>query len=326
MERRSTAIILALVIGVSALTITGFIVSTNRADVRIGYLSQDLHQLAFKVALQKGWFAEANLTVDQVEYGNGADEMVGFQANQIDMGYLGVAPALTLGINSQIPVTLLAGVNYEGSALMVKKDLYDDGIITSVSDLVGKTIYYPGPSTVQSFLLRLALNQSGLSIADVNPQQIRPQDMAISLTDDAPAFIAWEPFPARAEADGSAVPLLLSGQIWPDHPCCVVAAANGFMKANPTIVQKVIQIHIRAEQWIVSHPNESIQIATDWLGMNENTVEMAFNRIIYDSALNRTGIEMYLRFLIEEDLVDLQISQMEPFLDGFLNQTFSLPT
>ena len=326
MERKATAIILTLVIGVGALTIAGFIVNTNRADVRIGYLSQDLHQLALKVAIEKGWFDEANLTVDLVEYGNGAEEMRGFQANQIDMGYLGIAPALTLGINSEIPVTILSAVNYEGSALMVKKDLYDGGIITSVSDLVGKTIYQPGPSTVQNFLLRLALNQSGLSITDVNAELKRPQDMAISLSDDAPAFIVWEPFPALAQADGLAVPLLLSGQIWPHHPCCVLAAANEFINTSPVIVQKVAQIHVRAENWIVSHPNESIQIATDWLGMNESTVETAFNRIIYDPVLNRTGIEMYLRFLIEQELVDMQISDMGPFLDNFLDESFTIAT
>jgi NitT/TauT family transport system substrate-binding protein len=327
MERKTTAIVFVLVLGVSALTITGFIfLNTAQADVRIGYLSQDLHQLALKVAVDNGWFDEINVTVDLVEYGNGAEEMRGFQANQIDMGYLGAAPALTLGINSEIAVTILAAANYEGSALMVKKDLYDGGSITTVGDLADKTIYHPGPSTVQNFLLRLALNQSGLSINDVNLEQIRPQDMAISLTDDAPAFIAWEPFPSRAEADGLAVPLLLSGEIWPNHPCCVVASSNQFLEGEPVLVQKVMQVHLRAEQWIVNSPSEALQIATDWLGMEETTVETAFNRIIYDPVLNRTGIEMYLQFLIEEDIVEMQLSEMDDFLDTFLDDTFLLAT
>jgi NitT/TauT family transport system substrate-binding protein len=278
------------------------------------------------VAVDKGWFEDVNLTVELVEYGNGAEEMRGFQANQIDMGYLGAAPALTLGINSQIPVTILAAANFEGSALMVKKSLYDEGIITEVGDLVGKTIYHPGPSTVQNFLLRLALNQSGLSIEDVIPEQRRPQDMAISLTNDAPAFIAWEPFPARAEAEGLAVPLVLSGEIWPGHPCCVVAASNSFMESNPVDVQKVTQIHNQAEDWIVSHPDEALQIAINWLGMNETTVETAFNRIIYDPNLNRTGIRMYLQFLIEEEIVEMEITEMDDFLDDFLDETYLLAT
>ncbi len=327
MDRRSTAIVLVLVMGVAAFAVAGFIAfNTEPPDVRIGYLSQDLHQLALKVAKDKGWFDDVNLSVQLIEYGNGAEEMRGFQANQIDMGYLGAAPALTLGINSEIPVTILAAVNFEGSALMVKKDLFDDGIITDVSDLVGKTIYHPGPSTVQNFLLRLALNQAGLTIEDVNPEQRSPQNMAISLTDNAPAFIAWEPFPSRAEAEGLAVPLLLSGEIWPGHPCCVVASSNAFLESKPVTVQKVMQIHQRAEEWIVTHPNESIQIATDWLGMDESTVETAFNRIIYNPILNRTGIRMYLQFLIEEELVEMELSDMDAFLDVFLDETYLIAT
>ncbi|MGY5875050.1 MAG: ABC transporter substrate-binding protein [Candidatus Thorarchaeota archaeon] len=327
MERKRIAILLALVVGISALTITGYVVLTaNQPDVRIGYLNQDLHQLALRVAYEKGWFDDANISVQLIEYGNGAEEMRGFQANQIDMGYLGAAPALTLAINSEIDVTILAAVNYEGSAIMVKKDLYDGGTINDISDLVGKTIYHPGPATVQNFLIRMALNQSGLSVEDVFLEERRPQDMAISLTDEAPAFIAWEPFPAKAEADGLAEPLMLSGEIWPRHPCCVVASSNSFLDTDPVIVQKVIDIHRLAEEYIVSHPEESLAIAVDWLATNESTVETSFNRIIYDYSLNRTGIKTYLLFLIDQDIVEMESSEADSFLDTFLDDTYALAT
>lgn len=316
-----TALVLAIVV-VSSVALVALWYPTTVPDVRIGYLNQDLHQLAVRVALKKGWFEEEGLTVQLLQFGNGAFEMDGFLGGQIDMGYLGAAPALTKSINQDIGITLLAAVNLEGSAIMVHKGEYDAGRIADMSDLAGKTIYHPGPSTVQNFILRLALNQSGMIIDDVSLETARPQDMGISLSPNSPAFISWEPFPSLAEYDELAVPLLLSGEIWPGHPCCVVASSNSFLQEHPDRVQKVISVHKRAEEWIVQNPTDALAIAVEWLGAEEEAVETAFNRIIYDYNLNRTGLERYLEFLIHEELVEMDYGEMTEFLDGFINGTF----
>ena len=304
----------------------GFIAVWNPApppDVRIGYLNKDLHQLALRVAVVNGLFERDGITVQLAEYGNGAYEMDGFLAGEIDMGYLGAAPALVKRINQDILITLLASVNLEGSAIMVSKSEYDASHVTSISDLVGKEVLTPGPATVQNFLLRLALNQSGLSIANITATTTLPAAMADSLSANTPAFIAWEPFNSLAAYDEKAVPLIQSGEIWPNHPCCVLATKNDFMTNHPDIVQKVVAIHKEAEEWIVAHPSEAIQIAIDWLEMDSTPVTNAFNNIIYDYNLNRTGIERYLNFLIDQDLlISEQIpSNIGAFLDGFINTT-----
>jgi NitT/TauT family transport system substrate-binding protein len=324
---RNKALAAAVVIVVvsSGITIAAW-TTMNRPDVRIGYLEKDLHQLAFRVALVNGWFAEEGITVELKSYGNGALEMDAFLGDEIDMGYLGAAPALTKRINQDIMVTILAAANLEGSAIMVRKADYDSGSITHIANLTGKSVFIPGPSTVQAFLLRLALNQSGLGYSDVTTVSTLPSLMADSLSEERPAFIAWEPFNARAEYDDIAVPLALSGEIWPRHPCCVVASSNSFLASRPDVVQTVIDIHVRAEEWIVDNPTAAIQVASEWLEMEDavSAVETAFNRIIYDYNVNRTGIEMYLSYLIDQDIIlphKIPVD-MEAFLDGFINTTF----
>ena len=291
--------------------------------IRIGYLSKDLHQLALRVAIENGLFDRENITVELVQYGNGALEMDGFLAGQIDMGYLGAAPALLKRINQDIMITILAAVNLEGSAIMVSKSEYDAGHVTSIADLAGKGVYHPGPATVQNLLLRLALNQSGLNYSNITAHTTPPTYMADSLTAATPAFIAWEPFNAKAAYDNLSVPLMQSGEIWPRHPCCVVASDNDYLAAHPDIVKKVLDIHVEAEEWIVNNPTQAIAIAVDWLEMDISPVTTAFNNIIFDYNLNRTGIEMYLDFLIhEEQLLPEKIpADTTAFLDDFLNTT-----
>jgi NitT/TauT family transport system substrate-binding protein len=316
---------IALVVAAIVITSVGLVVLWNQAptpDVRIGYLSKDLHQLALRVAIVNGYFEREGITIDLLAYGNGGFEMAGFQSGQIDMGYLGAAPALTKRLNEEIMVTILAAANMEGSAIMVDKTEYELGHVTSVANLTGKGVFHPGLPTVQNFLLRLALNQSGLSYSDINPLQQIPSAMADSLTAETPAFIVWEPFNALSEYQNKTVPLILSGDIWPQHPCCVLAADNTFLANNPELVPKVVQIHQEATDWIVTHPTEAIAIAIDWLEMDATPVTTAFNRIIFDYNLNVTGIEMYLDFLIsEEQIVNIPPS-IPDFLDGFINQTY----
>jgi NitT/TauT family transport system substrate-binding protein len=322
MERKKVAAIAVVFIVIASGVAVMVWFAPASPDVRIGYLAQDLHQLALRIAYVKGWFAEAGLRVELLQYQNGAYEMDGFLAGQIDMGYLGVAPALTKSINQNISVTVLATANLEGSAIMVHKGEYDAGRILNVTGLVNKTVFHPGPSSVQNFLLRLALNQSGLSYSDIEPVAAAPQNMAISLTPDAPAFIAWEPFPALAEYDNLAVPIALSHDIWPGHPCCLLASSDEFVSRKPDVVQKVVDIHKRAEEWIVANPAEAIGIAAQWLGVNATPVETAFNRIVYDFSLNRTAIEVFLTFLIGQEQVTMYPSEIGPYLDDFINATF----
>jgi NitT/TauT family transport system substrate-binding protein len=320
-KNKGIAIALTLVV-VSSVAVIAFWYPTTVPDVRIGYLSKDLHHLALRVALDNGWFEEAGLNVELTIYQNGGYEMDGFAAGQIDMGYLGAAPTIIKSINQDIGVTILAAANLEGSALMVLKSEYDAGRITNITDLAGKTVFYPGPPTVQSFLLRLALNQSGMTWTDIDAQTTSVSYMEDSLSPDAPAFIAWEPFPAKAEEVGLAIPLLLSEDIWPLHPCCVVASTNSFIDGKPDVVQKVIDIHKRSIEWINANPLNATAIAIDWLEMDESIVELAFSRIIYVSTVDVAGIERYLNFLIEEDQVTMDPSDVESYLNGIINSTF----
>ncbi|MHA1480498.1 MAG: ABC transporter substrate-binding protein [Candidatus Thorarchaeota archaeon] len=321
MDRNKTVAIAAAAIVIGSIGFVALWYPTTVPDVRIGYLSQDLHQLALKVAVENGWFEDAGIKVELTQYGNGAYEMDGFFAGQIDMGYLGAAPALVKSINQETMITILAAVNLEGSAIMVDKTEFDEGRVTTIADLAGKTVRYPGPSTVQAFLLRMALNQSGMTIEDINAVSTSPTYMEDLLSQDAPAFIAWEPFAAKAEGSGAAVVLMQSGEIWPDHPCCVLASSNSFLAANPEIVEAVVEIHHRAENWIIANPTNATEIAIDWLEMDDAVVESAFNNIIYDFQVNRTGIQMYLEYLIYEEEVEMELTEVESFLDGFINTT-----
>ena len=134
------------------------------SQLRIGYLNQDLHQLAFFVAEKEGYYQKVGLKTgsnfEPKVFPNGVAVMEAFKAKDVDMAYLGGAPATLKRINDNIPIELIAGANNEGSGLVVRSDVG----INSINDLKGKTIAVPGIGTVQYTLLEMALKGKGLRL------------------------------------------------------------------------------------------------------------------------------------------------------------------
>ena len=130
--------------------------------LRVGYLANDLHQLALYVADKEGYFNKVGLvsgkSYNPKVFPNGVAVMEAFKAKDIDIAYLGGAPATLKRINDNVPIKVIAGANNEGSGLVVRSDLG----INTVADLKGKTIAVPGVGTVQYTLLSKALEQQGL--------------------------------------------------------------------------------------------------------------------------------------------------------------------
>jgi len=128
--------------------------------VRLGYLAADLHQLPMFVADKEGYYSQVGLVngenLENKVFPNGVAVMEAFKAKDIDIAYLGGAPATLKRINDNIGIEIVAGANNEGSGLVVKDE------IKSVADLAGKTIAVPGVGTVQYTLLDKALRAEGL--------------------------------------------------------------------------------------------------------------------------------------------------------------------
>ncbi len=126
--------------------------------VRIGYLTADLHQLALYIAIKEGYLDETGMKYELKQYKNGVAVMEAFKAGEIDVAYLGGAPATLKRINDNIKIRIIAGANNEGSAIVVQRG------INSVEDLRGKTIAIPGYGTVQDFLLRIVAEKHGMQV------------------------------------------------------------------------------------------------------------------------------------------------------------------
>jgi ABC-type taurine transport system substrate-binding protein len=140
---------------------------TILGQVRLAYLTGDVHQLARVVAMNATVGGGENLFVkygigiidpNPGGYGNGGAIMTAFAGGQCDIGYLGSPPAILQHLNAGVDISLAAVVNTEGSAIFVNPS------ITSIDDFEGKTFATPGVSSIQHLILLDYLTSQGYKV------------------------------------------------------------------------------------------------------------------------------------------------------------------
>ena len=295
-----------------------FVSITHGQPVRIAYLQSDIHQLPCWVALEKGFFEKEGVKVEVAGiFKAGPELMSAFAAGALDMGYVGVAPATTAVANKTARVVVLAQVNTEGSAVVVKKE----GKIQSLPELVGKITVVPGHSTVQDFLFRKALFKFKIQPEQVKMMVLKPPEMIGALrTDQTDAFIAWEPYPAKALTMGVGRILAFSRDIWKDHPCCVLAADVKFLEMQLEKAKGVVRGHVKAIDFIRQHRDEAIKIGVKYTGMDEASVKLAMENVKYTPVLSAEGEKEYVDFLTK--LKYIKVEDVQTFVDRFMRPEF----
>jgi len=268
--------------------------STNDTGaIRLGYLQSDLHHLPAFVALEKNFFADEGL---QVTVGGifraGPEEMSAFAAGELDVGYVGLAPAATAALNGVADITILAQINIEGSAVVCRPG------ITKLNQLRGKTVAIPGHATMQDCLIQKGLHNSGLTPDMLRLMVLKPPEMLQAMTaGNIDCFIAWEPYPTQAINTGDGTIVARSSALWKDHPCCVLIVQNRFAQSRPEDTAKMVRAHRKACGFITEHPDEALMIAVRYTGMPRAIIQQAMKHMRYAPDIDRKKINDFTDFL-----------------------------
>lgn len=299
--------IIGIIIAVVVLLLVAFFafnsLTNNSETVHIGYLPSD-HDAALFVADASGMYKDAGINVELHEYNNGGDLMSAMASGDLDVGYVGIAPVVS-SISKGVPAKIVAGAQNEGSGL-----LSHDSSITSVADLKGKTIATPGEASIQSVLLKYDLKKNGMSTSDVKSPGMKVASMNDALkTGSIDAMLTYEPFVSISEKSNNQHIVERSGDIIPNHPCCVVVMSDKFLADHQDQAQKIVEIHKEATQKIIDNPEGIIQYLPSNIVSNETVEKESLSHIKWVTEMDDAYKNNVNNFLnIEKDL-------------GIINQT-----
>jgi NitT/TauT family transport system substrate-binding protein len=302
LAHRLFLIALAAVIAVSLLLYGGCGGGSGTRVVRAGFVQGDIHQLAYYVAREKGFFQDEGIDVREGgAFNSGAELMGAFSAGGLDVGYVAVDSAVTFEAQGMADIKIVAGVNEGGSALVERSGLGGK----DAAALKGHTVAVPGFSSIQNMLLGMAFRRAGLNETDESVISLQTQDMITALQEfRIDAFLAPETYPSLAAGENAGSVLLTSERIWPGHPCCVLVADSAFLRRNPDTVRRLVAAHVKATDYIKKNPAEAIDMARIFTGQKRGVVEGAMKNIDFTCGLDVKKLGRYVLFMEEQGVVE----------------------
>ena len=252
-------------------------------------------------------YEKAGMEVKLYEYNNGGDLMSAMASGDLDVGYVGITPAI-YSISKDVPIKIVAGAQNEGSGL-----LCHDSSIKSISDLKGKTV-----ATVQSVLLKYDLKKNGLNTTDIESPAMKVSSMNDALrTKGVDAVLTYEPYVTISKEINNQTLVESSEDILADHPCCVVVMNEKFLSKHNDKARKILDIHKKATDKIKENPEGMVQYLPQHIVPNAEIEKESLKHIEWVSGLNDTYKKNVIDFLnIERDLGILEdaVPQEELFI------------
>ena len=222
--------------------------------VRIGYLPIT-DATALLVAHANGYFEDEGLEVEDPTLIRGWSPLIeGFVSNRFNLVHFLKPIPVWMRYNNQFPVKVMAWAHTNGSGLVVGAQHTQ---VTDFSHLGGMQVAVPFWYSMHNIVLQYALRQSGLTPVikpqgeplaptEVNLQVMPPPDMPPALAAQLiDAYIVAEPFNALGEVMAGARMLRFTGDIWKNHPCCVVCMHEEATVARAEWTQKVVNAVVR---------------------------------------------------------------------------------
>jgi NitT/TauT family transport system substrate-binding protein len=240
---------------------TGTTTAAPIKELRIAY-QPSTHQMAAITALEKGWFKEDLKPLGVVNiydkvFPSGPPEMQAMMAGEIDVAYVGAAPFLT-ALATGLDAKIVAGVNTQGSDLVVRNDLD----YKSPQSLSGLTIATFPVGSIQDTVLRDWLSKNNLTPdKDVFIKGMSPGDAVTAITaGKVDAIFLPTPSPSTVVNQGKGKVAVQSGQMYPNHTCCVLVVSGKLIREHPEIVRQIIKTNDKAVAWNAANIDEAAAI------------------------------------------------------------------
>lgn len=269
------------------------------------------------IAKAKGYFEEAGLDVEIVNFKNTATMVAPLSAGQIDAAAgaptLGFYNAKLNGLKMKLVADL--GRNSPGhgfNAVVVRKDLYDEGKVTSLADFKGLTVGSVSPNSPLDIQLDIGLKKEGMGLSDVELQVLSfPNMMAALATKNLDAAVLVEPFVARAGQNDLGVRIIGADEISPDFNISGVIYGEAFMNDKPEEAAKYLEAYVRGVRFYLDAikteegKDELFAIISEYARLKERSIldEIAFPGFNEDGYFNTDTINLTMDWYTEKGLL-----------------------
>lgn len=258
--------------------------------IRLGYMPNLTHAQAV-IGVADGSFERAvGARVVPRLFSAGPAAVQALFAGELDLLYVGPAPAVTGYIRSRGEQLRVVAGAASGGALLVGREGVD------ADRLAGRRIASPGLANSQDVALRHLIQEKGLRTKDAGGN--------VTLLPMAPAEIlslfargeldgAWvpEPWGARLIQEAGARLLIDERELWPEQTFAttLLVARPGFLEEHREEAKRFLEAHVTLTHWIQQNPAQAQKQLQEALGnlqgrpLPDSIMAEAFGRVDFRS-------------------------------------------
>jgi len=231
-------------------------------------------------------FAPPGYKVEVVPFETPTDGKNAVLTGTVDTCVHGIA-AFLLGAAAGEPVVIVAAATNRGMGIIA--DAKSD--IKTIQDLKGKRVAIT-PGSTQEVVILERLKAEGMSIKDIQPIRLSFSDMPAALArGDIDAYVGAEPGPGISLANGTGrlVEYPYSTPIGSLN--MILSTSEKLIKENPERLKMIVEMHKKATDYAMAHPEEMIEVAMQKLGQQRKSIELAIPNVELTWKIDNVFIE-----------------------------------
>ncbi|WP_436909065.1 ABC transporter substrate-binding protein [Halosimplex marinum] len=290
---------------------------------------------------QQGWYDDLGPDIEVQTFGGGPPLVQAYASGDIDFAYVGISPGL-VAIANGVSSTVVAANVVEPNVMVGSSEFRSywvehgaDAFEEFRADKGRKPRFatLPAGSTPDVFLRYWITEVLGLDLDVVEILGQSPSALQSTLsTGNADGGSAIEPVPTllQENSETDMEPFKYAGEIMPGQPGAVLQPSQSLVDDNPDLVQELVDIHIRATEFIHENRDQAAEMASEVIGSDILTSEVA-TRAINSPASNFVSnpkriVEkslVYNDFHQQLDSVETDLSESDVFDHSFYEEASS---
>jgi NitT/TauT family transport system substrate-binding protein len=246
-------------------------VKMGKNTLRIGHLSTCYHS-NFVLMQDKGLKSQLNVEIEWNIFGTGPEMVQAFKNNELDIGYIGLPPAI-IGIEQGVPIKCVAGGHVEGTIMCAKRKYKDDvqldnDVLKVMSQFKGAAIGVPAKGSIHDVILKYYIDKYNLQdeIEVINYKQ--PELIALDMKNNKLEGGVGTPCLAVFASTLLESRLIIQADnLWANNPSYGVFFHENLIKSHPELVLGFLSLHKKSATLLRESPDMAARLIA-------NTVEM----------------------------------------------------
>lgn len=247
--------------------------SSGKVKLRVAHIQITDHLIlgVLKDKIEKGEWSPKHFELETHCMGGWNPVEQALDKGSVDAAFI-LAPIAQDLFAHGVPIKLTLLAHKNGSAFV--RNSKGDYAKPYADFFEGKSFLIPHKLSVHHMLAHMFFEKNGLNASlekgddvHVNFEVVAPVNMPefLAASQNVAGFMVAEPMGSKSVAAGIAQMQFLSGELWENHPCCVVAIRDDFAGPHEDAVYEFTQMLVEAGKYISEFTEDSSQIGVDFL-------------------------------------------------------------